>query len=198
MTISLLFVSVNLPFLDISHKWDHRTCGLVCVVCEEHSLRSALLYPLLHTPRGPLLFSASMSLLLGLLFLLFRAAPAAYGGSQVRGPIGATAAGLHHSYSHVGSQPRLQPTRQILNPLSEARDRTPILMDASEVCYCWVTIGTPIIFFNWSRVDIHVVLAAGVQHSNSVLHIWTFSVSYAFPLWFLFFSFFFFLSFCLF
>ena len=36
------------------------------------------------------------------LFLLFRAAPAAYGGSQTRGLIGATAAGLHHSHSHGG------------------------------------------------------------------------------------------------
>ena len=31
------------------------------------------------------------------LFLLFRAAPAAYGGSQARGLIGPTAAGLHYS-----------------------------------------------------------------------------------------------------
>ena len=31
-------------------------------------------------------------------FLLFRAAPAAYGGSQPRGPIRDTAAGLHHSH----------------------------------------------------------------------------------------------------
>ena len=30
-------------------------------------------------------------------FLLFRATPAAYGGSQARGPIRNTAAGLHHS-----------------------------------------------------------------------------------------------------
>ena len=36
-------------------------------------------------------------------FLLFRAVPAAYGASQARGQIGATAAGLHHS--HTGSQP---------------------------------------------------------------------------------------------
>ena len=34
---------------------------------------------------------------------VFRAALAAYGGSQVRGPIGAVAAGLHHSHSNAGS-----------------------------------------------------------------------------------------------
>ena len=40
-------------------------------------------------------------------FLPFRAASVAYGGSQVRGPIGATAADLHHSHSHIRSEPRL-------------------------------------------------------------------------------------------
>ena len=45
-------------------------------------------------------------------FFLFRAAPAAYGSSPARGPIGAATAGLHHSSRQ----------RQILNPLSEARD----------------------------------------------------------------------------
>ena len=37
-------------------------------------------------------------------FCLFRAAPAAYGGSQARGLVGAVAAGLHHSHSNAGSQ----------------------------------------------------------------------------------------------
>ena len=46
--------------------------------------------------------------------LLFRAAPAAYRSSQAKGPIGAAAAGLHQ-----GSW-----QRQILNPLTEARDPT--------------------------------------------------------------------------
>ena len=32
---------------------------------------------------------------------------------------------------------------QILNPLSEARDRTPILMDTSQICFCCATKGTP-------------------------------------------------------
>ena len=48
------------------------------------------------------------------LFLLFLwAAPAAYGGSQARGRIGAVAAGLRQSYSNTGSEPRLQPTPQL-------------------------------------------------------------------------------------
>ena len=38
---------------------------------------------------------------------VFRAAPAAYGGSQFRGRIGAVAASLHHSHSNARSEPRL-------------------------------------------------------------------------------------------
>ena len=41
-------------------------------------------------------------------FLLFRATPVAYGGSQARCRIEATAAGLHHSHSNARSGPRLQ------------------------------------------------------------------------------------------
>ena len=37
----------------------------------------------------------------------------AYGGSRARGLIGAVAAGLHHSHSHVGSEPHLRPTPQL-------------------------------------------------------------------------------------
>ena len=68
-------------------------------------------------------------------FCLFRAAPTAHRGSQARGPIRAVAAGLRHSHSHAGSEPHLQPTPQLTatpDPLSEARDRTCILMDASQ------------------------------------------------------------------
>ena len=48
------------------------------------------------------------------LFLLFRATPVAYGGSQARGPIGAAAAGLHHSRSNAGSELGLRPTPQLM------------------------------------------------------------------------------------
>ena len=41
------------------------------------------------------------------IFLLFRAAPSVYGGSQARGLLGATAAGLHHSHSNTRSKPLL-------------------------------------------------------------------------------------------
>uniref|UniRef100_A0ABB5UPK9 Ig-like domain-containing protein n=1 Tax=Sus scrofa TaxID=9823 RepID=A0ABB5UPK9_PIG len=47
------------------------------------------------------------------------ASATAYGGSQAGGGIGAVAAGLRHSHSHVGSEPCLRPTPQLtatLNP----------------------------------------------------------------------------------
>ena len=52
-----------------------------------------------------------------LFYCLFGAAPLAYGNSQVRGQIRATAAGLCHSHSHsnMGSEPC--PTPQLTETL---------------------------------------------------------------------------------
>ena len=61
--------------------------------------------------------------------IFFRATPAACGGSQARGQIGALATGLRHSHSNARSEPRLQPTTQ--PKASEARDRPCVLMDTS-------------------------------------------------------------------
>ena len=49
-------------------------------------------------------------------FCLFRAVPAAYGGSQARSQIGAAAAGLHrsHSHSNAGSELHGQPAPQLM------------------------------------------------------------------------------------
>ena len=40
----------------------------------------------------------------------FRATPTAYGNSQARGQVRATAASLGHSHSNAGSEPQLRPT----------------------------------------------------------------------------------------
>ena len=65
--------------------------------------------------------------------LLFRAAPPLCGGSPARGPIGATAAGLHHSSRQ----------RRIPDPRSEARDRTRNRMVPSQIRFHCATTGTP-------------------------------------------------------
>ena len=54
--------------------------------------------------------------------------------------IGAIAAGLRQSHSNARSEPRLWPTPQLTempdpNLLSEARDRTLVFMDTSQVCW---------------------------------------------------------------
>ena len=46
----------------------------------------------------------------GVFFAFSRATPAAHGGSQARGLIGAVAAGLYYSQSNEGSEPRPRPT----------------------------------------------------------------------------------------
>ena len=54
------------------------------------------------------------------LFAVFRATPAAYGGSQARdliGVTGAEAASLHHSRNNTGSEPSLPPTPQLMATL---------------------------------------------------------------------------------
>ena len=81
-------------------------------------------------------------------FCLFRAAPVAYGSSWARGLIGAVDASLQHSHSNMAAKLQLRPTpkvmaRWILNPLSEARDWTHIVMDTSWFCYCRARMGNP-------------------------------------------------------
>ena len=89
-----------------------------------------------------------------LFFLIF--VGTAYGSSQARGQIRAIPAILSHSHSNAGSEPWLQPTPQftaswILNPLSEDRDQTHILMDSSRVCFHWATMELPENILNTSR-----------------------------------------------
>ena len=73
------------------------------------------------------MFYAIFGFLVFCLFFFFRAALAAYGGSQARGPVKAESASLHHSCSKLGSEPSLQPNHSsqqhwIPDPLSETRD----------------------------------------------------------------------------
>ena len=51
------------------------------------------------------------------LFAISWAAPLAYGGSQAMGPIGVVATSLHQSHGNLGSEPRLQPTLQLMATL---------------------------------------------------------------------------------
>ena len=73
-----------------------------------------------------------------LLFCLLRATPAAHGGSQARGPIGAAVASLHHSHSnpsHICNLHHSSWQCQILNPLRKAKDQTRNLMVPRQICF---------------------------------------------------------------
>ena len=64
-----------------------------------------------------------------------------------------TTATTMRNLSHVFD---LHPSSQqcgILNPLSEARDRTCILMDTNRIHFCCTTTGTPLLItFNWAWI----------------------------------------------
>ena len=65
------------------------------------------------------MFSVIFLLVLGdgitiFIYLLFRAAPAAYRVSKARGQIAGTAASLRHSHSNIGSELHLRPTPQLM------------------------------------------------------------------------------------
>ena len=83
------------------------------------------------------------------LFLHFKAKPAAYGSSQIRGRILTTAVRLHPQPQPHRSEKPVQPTpqlraRQDPGPLSEARDQTRVFMDTSRIRFTSTTKGTHI------------------------------------------------------
>ena len=80
----------------------------------------------------------------GILFCLFRATPVAYGVSQARGRIRATAVGLCHSHSNTTATAAQDSSCiydlhhssgpcWILNPLGKVRDQICVLMDSSQI-----------------------------------------------------------------
>ena len=85
-------------------------------------------------------------LFLFIYFLLFRAAPMAYGSFQARGWIRATdAASLYHS-RNAGSKPHMWPTPQLMAtpdpwPTEKARDQTLILMNTGQIHFCCAKMG---------------------------------------------------------
>ena len=84
-------------------------------------------------------------------FFLGGATPAAYGGSQARGEIIAMATNPHHSQSTVWSDLHHSSQQHwILNPLSEARGQTYILMDTSQISFHWATTPWFLLITEWA------------------------------------------------
>ena len=89
------------------------------------------------------------------LFAISWAAPAAYGGSQARGLIGATVASLRQSHSNAGSEPRLRPTPQLTaipdpQPTEQGQGIEPATswFLVGFVNHC-ATTGTPVPYFRF-------------------------------------------------
>ena len=78
------------------------------------------------------------------IFIFFRSAPSAYGGSQASSQIRTTAPSCVYDLHHSSQQ------HSILNPLSEARDQTHDLIVPSQIHFYCATMGTPkaILFLN--------------------------------------------------
>ena len=72
-----------------------------------------------HNKHQPLFFFSFLSFLLffGLFLSFVYIGPAAYGGSQARGPIGTIAASLRQSHSNARSEPLLLPAPQLMATL---------------------------------------------------------------------------------
>ena len=94
-------------------------------------------------------------------FLFFlEPTPAAYESSQSRGQIRGTAAGLPSQPQQCGIQAASATystahCKPDPNLLSQARNRTYILMDPSQICFCCATVG-PLDFcfftMNWYQI----------------------------------------------
>ena len=142
-----------------------------------------------------------------ILFCFFRVESEAYGGSQARGPIRATATATEDP-SHIYDLHHSSRQRQILNPQSEARNQTRNLMVPSRICFHCATMGTPVFFliFIYLFVSLryfshfifpfsHFIFHPSIFYEKKKNHhLWLFVVVQCLFLSFLFF----FLSFCLF
>ena len=84
------------------------TSPILLYIRFEFYLTSYYIFPLSHLNQHKYIF-----LVFVFFFCLFRAAPAAYGGSQAGGLIGPVATSLHHSHSNTGSELHLRPIPQL-------------------------------------------------------------------------------------
>ena len=73
--------------------------------------------------------------------LLFMAMPVAHGSSQARSQLAYSTATAMDVPSCICDLHQSSQQCQILNPLSEARDKPHVLMDTSWVCYHWAPMG---------------------------------------------------------
>ena len=105
--LSFFFLSLSLLFLVNKAK-----TSIKSQVIDASIVIKMIMLVLITIPCMPLVFPVCKAFFF-LSFFFFRYTPTAYGSSQAKGQIRATAAGLHHSHSNVGSEPSLWPTPQL-------------------------------------------------------------------------------------
>ena len=114
INIYTFFYLYQLPLCSITSDWIQfpvlysRTSLLIHSKCNSLHLLTPNSQSIL-----PLFFLFFLFFFFCLFFAFSRAAPAAYGGFQARGLIGAIATSLHQNHSNAGSEPRLLPTPQL-------------------------------------------------------------------------------------
>ena len=82
-----------------------------------HVISQEIEHSSLHCTVEPHCLSILFIIIIIIIIAFFRATPIAYGNSQARGQIRATAASLHHSHGNTGSElclHHLQPTPQLM------------------------------------------------------------------------------------
>ena len=109
-------------------------------------------------------------------FSLFDATLGAYGSSQARSWIWATAVDIHHSHSNARSGPHLWPiptahgSATSLTRRMRPRDQTRVLMDSSWVHYRWAMTRTPMKCFEGLH-EICLILRTNVNQAYFRIYI---------------------------
>ena len=116
-SFSLFHTAYSLPFLPhkLSFSYRNRNIERIKYYLLEPCFNFILSSYIISAPFIRKVNESSISTVLSFFFFLVfsRAAPMAYGSSQVKDLNGTIAAILHHSHSNAGSDPHLQPTPQL-------------------------------------------------------------------------------------
>ena len=114
LTYKSYFLNTVLSFMKINNViWKFRRIFNIQYLIQFLTLTLYFCYTYTEEVYCSSLLPPSLSSFFFFSFLLFRAAPVAYGGFQVRSLIRTTASGLRHNHSNAGSEPRVQPTPQL-------------------------------------------------------------------------------------
>ena len=90
-------------------------------------------------------------------FCFLRAAPVAYGSSQNRSQVRATAGSLHDSHSNARCEPCLRPTPHLMampdpRPTKQGQGLNLNALDTNWIHFHFTTMGTPCVEFSYNYI----------------------------------------------